>query len=150
MIQIKFKKTSSDILVPKYQTLDSAAFDLHAAVNEETILNSGEIKLIPTGLVMEIPKGYFGEITPRSGLALKHGISIVNSPGLIDSDYRGEVGIILINLGKDKFVINRHDRIAQMSIRKYESVNFEEVNFLSATPRGESGFGSTGKSPKDF
>ncbi len=147
MTVVKIKKLSGneDILLPKYQTDGSCAFDLHAAVKEKTILKSGDVKLIPTGFMMEFDKGFVAEITPRSGLALKHGISIPNSPALVDSDYRGEVGIILINLGKEDFIINRNDRVAQMSLRRYEQVKIEEVSELSNTQRGPSGYGSTGK-----
>jgi dUTP pyrophosphatase len=146
MVIVKIKKTpgNEDISLPKYQTPGSAAFDLHAAVKEQTVINPNESKLVPTGIMIELPVGYLGEITPRSGLALKHGISIVNSPGILDSDYRGEIGIILINLGKEDFVVNRNDRIAQMNIKKVELAEFVEDD-LSLTSRSSGGFGSTGK-----
>ncbi|MFH0869771.1 MAG: dUTP diphosphatase [archaeon] len=147
MVIIRFRRTAGneDISVPKYQTEGAIAFDLHAAVKEITTLEPGEFKLIPAGFQMEIPRGFVAEITPRSGLAAKHGISIVNSPGLIDPDYRGEVGIVLINLGKEDFVVKRNERIAQMNIKKVERAEFVEEKDLSKTARGEGGFGSTGK-----
>jgi len=146
MVFIKIKITSGndDISLPKYQTPGSAAFDLHAAVKEKIILKPGERKLIPSGFCMEFPQGFVAEITPRSGLALKKGISIVNSPGIIDGDYREEVGVILINLGKEDFVINRNDRIAQMNFKKIEKAEFKEAKELSSSERS-GGFGSTGK-----
>lgn len=146
MVGVKIKRApgNEDISMPKYQTSGSAAFDLHAAVKEQTILKRGERKLIPTGFCIELPCGYVGELTPRSGLALKHGISIVNAPGILDSDYRDEVGVILINLGKEDFVVNRNDRIAQMNIKKIEKADFKEVKELSSSER-KGGFGSTGK-----
>jgi dUTP pyrophosphatase len=146
MVIIKIKRTpgNEDINMPKCQTPGSAAVDLHAAVKEKTVIKPGERKLIPTGFCMQFPVGFVAEITPRSGLALKNGISIVNSPGIIDSDYRDEVGVILINLGKEDFIINRNDRIAQMSIKKVEKADFKEVEELSSSER-KGGFGSTGK-----
>lgn len=147
MVTIKFKRTegNGDISVPKYQTEGAIAFDLHAAVKETITLEPGEFKVIPAGFMMEIPRGFVAEITPRSGLAAKHGISVVNSPGLIDPDYRGEIGIVLINLGKEDFVIKRNERIAQMIIRKVERAELVEEKELSKTTRGEGGFGSTGR-----
>ncbi len=146
MVIVKIKKTpgNDDISMPRYQTAGSAAVDLHAAVKEKTVLKPGEIKLILTGFCMQFPEGFVAEITPRSGLALKHGISIVNSPGIVDSDYRNEVGVILINLGKEDFVINRNDRIAQMNIKKVEKAQFKEMKELGSSER-KGGFGSTGK-----
>lgn len=147
MVKVKFKrlKDGEGIDVPKYQTSGSAAFDLHAAVSEKTVVKPGEIKLIPTGFNIEVPKGHVGEVTPRSGLGAKFGISIVNSPGIIDSDYRGEIKVTMINLGKKDFVVNRNDRVAQMKIMKYEYVDIEEVDELSESERGANGFGSTGR-----
>jgi dUTP pyrophosphatase len=147
MVVVKIRKTegNSDIAIPRYHTEGSAAFDLHAAVKEMTVLAPGELRLIPTGLAMEFPSGHVAEITPRSGLAAKHGISIVNSPAIIDSDYRGEIGIVLINLGKEDFVVNRNDRIAQMNIKKIEQAQFVESEELSDTGRGKGAFGSTGR-----
>jgi dUTP pyrophosphatase len=146
MVIVKIRRTSGndDIIMPRYQTPGSAAVDLHAAVKEKAIIKPGEIKLILTGFCMEFPEGFVAEITPRSGLALKKGISIVNSPGIVDSDYRDEVGVILINLGKEDFVVNRNDRIAQMNIKKVEKADFKGVKELGSSER-KGGFGSTGK-----
>jgi dUTP pyrophosphatase len=143
-IKIKIIPGNEDISMPKYQTPGSAAVDLHAAVKEKIVLKPCERKLIPTGFCMQFPRGFVAEITPRSGLALRNGISIVNSPGIVDSDYRDEVGVILINLGKEDFVINRNDRIAQMNIKKIEKADFKEVKELDSSER-KGGFGSTGK-----
>jgi dUTP pyrophosphatase len=147
LVKVKFRRIpgNDDISLPKYQTAGSCAFDLHAAVKGEVTLRQAEIQLIPTGFQMELPLGFVAEITPRSGLALKKGISIVNSPGLIDSDYRGEVGIIMVNLGSEDFVVRRNDRIAQMSIRRYEHAEIEESNELSETERSAGAYGSTGR-----
>ena len=124
----------------------SAGLDLRAAVPEddEIVLRPGERALIPTGLVLEIPPGYEGQVRPRSGLALRHGIGVLNSPGTIDSDYRGEVGVILINLGESPFPIRRGDRIAQLVFARFEPVEWEEAGTLEKTGRGDGGFGSTG------
>jgi len=118
--------------------------DIRACVKEPVSLNPGEIRLIPTGVAVSIPPGYEGQIRPRSGLSLNHGIGMVNSPGTIDSDYRGEVGIILINWGKDPFVIRRGDRIAQMVISKVYRADILETKDLGETLRGEGGFGHSG------
>jgi dUTP pyrophosphatase len=120
--------------------------DLRADIDGEIILNPGDIKFIPTGLMISIPYGYEGQIRPRSGLALRHGIGMVNSPGTIDPDYRGEVGIILINWGKKPFKIKRGDRIAQLLITKVYRANLIETDTLDITERGTGGFGHTGKS----
>jgi dUTP pyrophosphatase len=130
--------------LPSYASEGSSGLDLRAAVKEEVIVNSGEIKLIPTGLAVSIPHGYEGQIRPRSGLALKYGIGIANSPGTIDSDYRGEIGIIVINWGKRQFAVKRGDRIAQMVITKVCRAEIIEVDDLDSTPRGEGGFGHSG------
>lgn len=118
--------------------------DIRAAVMGEITLKPGEIKLIPTGLSVSIPKGYEGQIRPRSGLALHNGIGIVNSPGTIDSDYRGEIGIILINWGRKPFTIKRGDRIAQMAITRIYQARIVETDHLDTTRRGEGGFGHSG------
>ena len=124
---------------------DSAGADLRAFIkNDKIILKSMERKLIPTGIKMEIPVGYEVQIRPRSGLAIKNGIAVINSPGTIDSDYRGEIGVLLVNLSDELFEINNGDRIAQMVLAKYEPLNFIEVSEISISERGEKGFGSTG------
>ena len=146
LVTVKFKRIpgNEDITLPRYQTPGSAAFDMHAAVIEPVTLKPGEIKLIPTGFQMAFPAKYVAQISPRSGLALKKGIGIVNSPGMIDSDYRGEVGIILVNHGKEDFVINRNDRVAQIAIKKVEQAHLIESESLPTTQRGIGGYGSTG------
>ena len=130
--------------LPAYATPHSAGMDVLAAVAEPVILAPGARALIPTGLCIALPEGYEAQIRPRSGLALKHGIGLVNSPGTIDADYRGEVGIILINCGDAPFTIERGMRIAQMVIAPYTRAVFEEVAELSTSTRGTGGFGSTG------
>ncbi len=130
---------------PAYATEQSAGVDLKANIQEPVELGSLERKLIPTGLYIALPKGYEAQVRPRSGLALKHGISVLNTPGTIDADYRGEIGVILVNLSKEPFVINPGERIAQMVIAKHETVEWEEVESLDVTARGAGGFGSTGK-----
>lgn len=130
--------------MPGYESEGSSGLDIRACVEDLVSLNPNEIKLIPTGLAISIPPGYEAQIRPRSGLALKHGIGIVNSPGTIDSDYRGEVGIILINWGREPFAVRRGDRIAQMVISKVYKADILETEHLDATPRGEGGFGHSG------
>lgn len=142
-MKIKIKNTSSHAL-PEYKTPDSAGMDLVANLDENITLKPLERILIPTGLFLEIPKGFEAQIRPRSGLALKYGITCLNSPGTIDADYRGEVGVILANLSKDEFLIQNGDRIAQMVIAKHESVQWEIAEELSDSERGAGGFGSTG------
>lgn len=130
--------------LPKYQTAQSAGMDLYANLTEPITLGSLERKIIPTGLYIALPKGYEAQIRPRSGLAAKHGITCLNSPGTIDADYRGEIGIILANLSKEEFTINDGERIAQMVIAKHETALWEEVETLDTTERGSGGFGSSG------
>ena len=129
---------------PAYETEGSAGMDLRANISEGIILKPMERKLIPSGLFIELPVGFEAQIRPRSGLALKHGISILNSPGTIDADYRGEIKILLINFSETNFEINNGDRIAQMIISRHEQVRWEEVEILSETLRGEGGYGHTG------
>jgi len=131
--------------LPSYQTPGSAGLDLCAALPEMVLIEPGERRLIPTGLIFEIPAGYEGQVRPRSGLALKHGISIVNSPGTIDSDFRGEVGIVLINHGQEPYVVEPLSRIAQIVIARVEQVTIEEAESLTETSRGTGGYGSTGR-----
>jgi dUTP pyrophosphatase len=130
---------------PSYSTSYSAGMDLRANVNEPVILKPLERALIPTGIFIELPEGYEAQIRPRSGLALKKGISVLNTPGTIDADYRGEVGVILINLSNEEFVVNDGERICQMVISRHESITWENVEVLQETHRGEGGFGHTGK-----
>ena len=145
-ISINFKRLegNDDIPLPRYETEGSSGMDLRASVEEPVIINPGEIKLIPTGLVVSMPSGYEGQVRPRSGLAVKHGIGLVNTPGTIDSDYRGEIRIIMINWGKRPFTIRRGDRIAQMIICEVTRAVVKLVNELDSTDRGEGGFGHSG------
>lgn len=143
-MKIKVKNISKNVL-PEYGTEHSAGMDVRANLQEKVVLKPMQRTLIPTGLFMEIPEGYEAQIRPRSGLALKHGISVLNSPGTIDADYRGEVGIILMNLSDKDFEIAHGDRICQMVIKKYEKITWEEVDEVGLTDRGAGGFGHTGK-----
>ena len=131
--------------LPSYETIASAGMDLRAHIVDAIVLKPLERKIIPTGLFMELPVGYEAQVRPRSGLAAKHGVSVLNSPGTIDADYRGEIGVILVNLSNDIFTINNGDRVAQMVIAKHERTEWNEVINLSETSRGEGGFGSTGR-----
>jgi dUTP pyrophosphatase len=130
--------------LPTYETIHSAGMDLRADLESSVRLNPMERKLIPTGLHIELPEGFEAQIRPRSGLAFKHGISIVNSPGTIDADYRGEIKVLLINLSNEPFEINTGDRIAQMIVAKHEKVDWHEVEVLNETSRGAGGYGHTG------
>ena len=132
--------------LPKYQTELSAGMDLYANIDEPITLKSLERVLVKTGLFISLPKGYEAQIRPRSGLAFKNGITVLNTPGTIDADYRGEIGIILVNLSTQEFTINDGDRIAQMVIAKHENAIWQEVDNLDETNRGEGGFGSSGVS----
>ena len=143
-MEIKILNKSKNPL-PEYSTPYSAGMDIRASLDESVILKPLERKLIPTGLFLEIPVGFEAQIRPRSGLALKHGITVLNTPGTIDSDYRGEVGIILVNLSNIDFEIKNGERICQMIIARHESVNWISVDVLDASIRGEGGFGHTGK-----
>ena len=129
--------------LPAYETAHAAGMDLRADIEEAVQLKPMERKLIPTGLFIELPEGFEAQIRPRSGLAFKHGIGIVNSPGTIDADYRGEIKVLLINFSTEIFEINAGDRIAQMVVARHETVNWDEVEVLNETTRGEGGFGHT-------
>ncbi len=131
--------------LPNYETELSAGMDLRANISEDLELKSLERKLIPTGLFIALPKGTEAQIRPRSGLAYKHGLTVLNSPGTIDADYRGEVKVLLVNLSSDSFVIKNGERIAQMVIAKHEQITWAEVEELNETVRGAGGFGHTGK-----
>jgi dUTP pyrophosphatase len=133
-----------EVPLPSYQTDGSAGLDLAAALEAPITLAPGERRLIPTGLALEIPPGYEGQVRPRSGLALKHGIGMVNAPGTIDSDYRGPVGVLLVNHGQEPFVIEPLMRIGQLVISRFERAELELVGSLDGTARGAGGFGSTG------
>ncbi|MDQ6981534.1 MAG: dUTP diphosphatase [Mariprofundus sp.] len=134
-----------DIDLPFYATTHAAGADLRAAVDVDIIIEPGTHALIKTGFALALPDNYEAQIRPRSGLALKHGITVLNAPGTIDADYRGEVGVILINHGSEPFTVQRGDRIAQMIIAPFVQVNFQQVDTLSETKRGGGGFGSSGK-----
>jgi len=139
-------QTASDLPLPAYATAGSAGMDLTAAVESEVTIQPAETVLIPTALSIELPEGFEAQVRPRSGLAIKHQIGILNSPGTIDSDYRGEVKVIMSNFGKQPFVVRRGDRIAQMVIQRYARVEWVEVEDLEKTARGGGGFGHTGVS----
>ena len=143
-IYIKQLPHGKDLNLPHYATKHSAGMDLMAAIDQDIVIKKGEIKLIPTGIAIALPDGYEAQIRPRSGLALKNGLTVLNTPGTIDTDYRGEISIILINLGKEDFTVSKGMRIAQMIIASYVQGNFNLVDDLSSTDRGEGGFGSTG------
>lgn len=144
IVKIKRLGKNQDLPLPAYQSDGSSGLDLRAAVVKDLTLQPGDIELIPTGLSVDIPRGYEAQIRPRSGLALQHGLGLVNSPGTIDSDYRGEIGVIAINWGKKPLTIKRGDRIAQMVINRVSKVIVEEVDGLDPTERGEGGFGHSG------
>lgn len=146
MTILKIKKLDNykELALPKYETSGSAGLDLMAAIDEDIIIKSGEVKLIKTGLAIALEKGYEAQLRPRSGLALKNGLTVLNSPGTVDSDYRGEVCAIMINHSKVDFTVTRGMRIAQMVIAKHEQAIITEVTDLDETSRGAGGFGSTG------
>jgi dUTP pyrophosphatase len=143
-MQVKIVNTSTNPL-PSYQTEEAAGMDLRAFISESVTLKPLERKLIPTGLFIELPKGYEAQLRPRSGLAFKHGITLLNTPGTIDSDYRGEVQVLLVNLSNDAFTIENGERIAQMVFAKHEQAQLTEVDMLATSVRGAGGFGSTGR-----
>ena len=144
-MKVDIKKLSEAAVIPQYATEQSAGQDLHAVLEEPVTLRSLERKLIKTDLAIALPIGYKADVRPRSGLALKHGITVLNTPGTIDADYRGNIGVILVNLSSEPFTINNGERIAQLVVSKYERVEWNEVEELSETNRGSGGFGSTGK-----
>jgi len=141
-----FVINKSDNPLPEHQTESSAGADIHAYLPDgDVIIAAGEKEIIPTGIYIEIPVGYEVQVRPRSGLAFKHGVTVLNSPGTIDADYRGEVKVLLINHGKEAFIVKSGERIAQMVFSKYQRVEWESVNRLSDTERGSGGYGSSGK-----
>ncbi|GIP21479.1 deoxyuridine 5'-triphosphate nucleotidohydrolase [Paenibacillus sp. J22TS3] len=145
LVQINRLPGNEDVELPMKMSELASGFDLHAAVQEPVVLAPGERKLIPTGIAIAMPGGLEAQIRPRSGLAFKHGITCLNTPGTIDADYRGEIKVLLINLGEDAFAINRNERIAQMVFQTVPEVELEQVHQLDDTIRGAGGFGHTGK-----
>jgi dUTP pyrophosphatase len=145
-VEVKVLDHAQGLELPAYATEYSAGVDLRAAVSEPMALGPGERVLVPTGLCLALPEGFEAQIRPRSGLALKHGITCLNTPGTIDADYRGEVKVLLVNLGKEAFVVRRGERIAQMVVARHAKAEFRVQAELSATVRGEGGFGHTGRS----
>ena len=143
-LRIKRLENNQDLPLPNYETDGSAGMDLTAANEDSIVIGPGEIKLVKTGISVALEKGYEAQVRPRSGLALKNGITVLNTPGTIDSDYRGEVGVILINHSKKDFVIERGMRIAQMIIAPYAQAEIVQLEILDETKRGSGGFGSTG------
>ncbi|NLX58472.1 MAG: dUTP diphosphatase [Phycisphaerae bacterium] len=143
-LQIRRKPGCEDIPLPRYMSDAAAGMDLCAANSEPIVLEPGQIRLVPTGLYVAIPRGYEGQVRPRSGLALKHGLTLVNAPGTIDADYRGEVGIIVGNIGSQPYTIERGTRIAQLVVAPVVQAEIEIVDELDATTRGHGGFGHTG------
>lgn len=141
----RIDESSHDLPFPAYATDHSAGMDICAAVQPEVVLKAGETALIPSGFAIALPPGYEAQVRPRSGLAIRHRIGILNSPGTIDADYRGEVKVILTNFGKEDFVIRRGERIAQLVITRYTRVSWEERESLEDTQRGTGGFGHTGR-----
>ena len=144
MTKILIKKLSSSVSIPKYETPGASGMDITAYIENNIIINPGEKFLVSTGFSIAIPKGYEVQIRPRSGLAAKRSITVLNTPGTIDADYRGEIKVILINLGKEKFIVKNGERIAQMVVCPVVQANLEEVEDLPDTKRGSGGFGSTG------
>lgn len=145
-MKIKITKLHKDAILPEYRTAGAAGADFHACLDEPVTLQPMERRMIPTGVAMEIPEGYEVQIRARSGMSIKHGITMINGVGTIDSDYRGEFGVLLINLSQEPFTIEPGMRIAQMVVAKYERVEWQEVDELDETERGGGGYGSTGHS----
>lgn len=144
-VALKRVRPGSDLPLPCYMTTHSAGMDLCADLDSDAILHPGERLLVPTGIAIALPDGYEAQIRPRSGLALKHGISLVNSPGTIDADYRGEISVIVINHGNESFLLKRGERIAQMVVARFSRVEWGETDELESTQRGAGGFGHTGR-----
>ncbi len=151
-IKVRIARVGNDVLdipLPRYSTEGSAGMDLCAAVSGEVMIGPGETVLVPTGIRIELPMGFEAQVRPRSGLAIKHGVGILNSPGTVDSDYRGEIRVILTNFSKNPFVVRRGDRIAQMVVSSYARVDWDLVQVLEESQRGEGGFGHTGIASKN-
>lgn len=148
-MKLGIKRLKPDAIIPKKQSSGAAGLDIHAYVDDLTAIRPHKIKLIKTGIALDIPKGYEVQVRSRSGLALKHAVTVMNSPGTIDSDYTGEVGVILANFGTEPFVVNNGDRIAQLVLSAVPGVDVVEIDEMKETERGSGGFGSTGVVPKD-
>lgn len=145
IIRVKRLRPDTANPLPEYMTAHAAGMDLYADLDNDLVLNPGERDLVPTGIAIELPAGYEAQIRPRSGLAIKHGITLVNSPGTIDPDYRGEIGVIMINHGDKPFVVRRGERIAQIVFASFARGELVEVGDLNESPRGKGGFGHTGR-----
>ena len=145
VVQVRRLAEGADLPLPTQATPDAAGFDLRARVDDDVTLAPGQRAMIPTGLAIALPSGYEAQVRPRSGLAAKHGIGVVNAPGTIDADYRGEIAVILINLGDTPFVVTRGERIAQLVVQRLPQISFVEVDALPETERGTGGFGHTGR-----
>ncbi len=143
-VEVRRKEGCEDLPLPRYMSEGASGMDLVAAVREEVALRPGEVKLIPTGIHVAVPPGFEAQVRPRSGLALKHGVTVLNAPGTVDSDYRAEVGVVLANLGREAFVVRRGMRVAQMVVARVCQAQLVEVEELSGTERQWGGFGSTG------
>lgn len=143
-LYIRRSESAKDLPLPKYMSLQAAGMDLMANIKDSAVIKSGKGKSIPTGIEVALPPGYEAQVRPRSGLAFKYGITVLNSPGTIDADYRGEINIMLINLGENDFTVNRGDRIAQLVVNRVEQAELIEVRELPESERGSNGFGSTG------
>ena len=144
LVKIKVLRNGDGLPIPEYQTKDSAGMDLHSAIIENLEIKPSAKEIVPTGIALAIPPGYEAQIRPRSGLAAKHSITVLNTPGTIDSDYRGEIKVIIINHGREKYIVKRGDRIAQIIFAPIARAKIKSVSELSETTRGECGFGSTG------
>ncbi len=142
-MKVEIKKLKQNAILPEYQTAQAAGMDLHACLDEPVTLAPMERRMIPTGLAIALPEGYEAQIRARSGLSIKHGITMVNGVGTVDADYRGEIGVLVINLGTESFTIEPDMRLAQMVINRYETITWQATDELSETARGEGGFGST-------
>lgn len=144
-VQVTVRRLRDDAVLPRYMTPHAAGLDLHAVLEGDQNIRPGERALVPTGIAIALPDGYEAQVRPRSGLALRHGITLLNSPGTIDPDYRGEVGVILVNLGQEPFTVKNGERIAQLVIAPFVRATLQEVEELGETARGEGGFGHTGR-----
>lgn len=144
-VQVTVRRLRDDAVLPRYMTPHAAGLDLHAVLEEGLNMQPGERALVPTGIAIALPDGYEAQVRPRSGLALRHGITLLNSPGTIDPDYRGEVGVVLVNLGQEPFTVKNGERIAQLVIAPFVRATLQEVEELGETARGEGGFGHTGR-----